>query len=241
MPPSEATDIVPRALTAAQKAHAAGWVLYALSIGWRFVAGDRTGQGTLFATGTACFIVGFVLTVYPWLRRLWGSAVAQFFHIVLHANILVVSLIFARNQVAEILRLPPQDFEVAVGTIGLLTYVVTWWFVIVAIANLVGMITLGIGFLPSERDRLSQMWLFGNAIGAFAFAIAAAYALQGGIDNRTLLNPLVEWAAYWGDYHRVDAYPGVPPGARVRLHENGVVSVASVVDGRVVIRVTRMQ
>ncbi|WP_133817997.1 hypothetical protein [Tahibacter aquaticus] len=83
-------------LTYAQRAHAAGWILVLHSIVLRLAMGRSSAASDyLMASGAACFIVGFVVTVWPWLRGGWGSTVAQFFHIVLHAIILVISVIVA--------------------------------------------------------------------------------------------------------------------------------------------------
>lgn len=227
-----------RTLTMSQWIHATGWGLFGIGL---FGGARWPGYwSTVFMMlSGACFIAGFLTTVWPSVRARWQHPAARAAHVPAHAVILVLSILLARNEVAAVLQLPPQDFDIAVSLMSLLTYLVLWWLVIASLACVIGLTLLVKGFFSTKRG-LNQLWLLSTAAGAIAFGVTAALALQDGIDRRGVVTPLIEWTAYWGDYHRVERYPGAEGGERVRLHENGIVSVARVVDGKVLIQVKRL-
>lgn len=55
-----------------------------------------------------------------------------------------------------------------------------------------------------------------------------------------LVKPVL-WVAYYTEYHELSKYPKLKAGLRARVHENGVVSYAQIVDGEVQISIDTIQ
>ena len=83
--------------------------------------------------------------------------------------------------------------------------------------------------------------LFGHAAGALAICVFSSSVFDFANKNETSLHPLVKWVALFGDFQSAEAYPGVGAADRSRLHENGVIFVATVEENTVVIRVRKYE
>jgi hypothetical protein len=83
--------------------------------------------------------------------------------------------------------------------------------------------------------------LFGHAAGAFAICIYTSSVFEFANKNEKSLHPPVRWVALFGDFQSAENYPGVGSTERIRLHENGVISVATIENNTVVIRVRKYE
>jgi hypothetical protein len=101
---------------------------------------------------------------------------------------------------------------------------------------IVALALLLVGFVEPaiKATKRVSLWTLVHGFGAFCFGMLMMYVYDTGM--RYLANKeFVRFLAYVGDFHEASEYPQVRRGERVRLHENGVVSSAKRVNGRVVI------
>jgi hypothetical protein len=77
-------------------------------------------------------------------------------------------------------------------------------------------------------------WDMLHAFGALAVAVLLVWPFEAA--SKYLHDKeFVRLVAYAADFHEAASYPGVLPKERVRLHENGIVSSAVIVSGKVII------
>jgi hypothetical protein len=81
---------------------------------------------TVLLAGAICAI-GFGSWIFPWLRKLWRSAMGKLVLAWLHAVVVVLTLIPAYSLVAEAVELPPQDFEVTVALCAAVLFLPIAW------------------------------------------------------------------------------------------------------------------
>jgi hypothetical protein len=154
-----------------------------------------------------------------------------------------LAAILARNVVASALGLPPQDFEVSVSFVALLFYIPAWAMVVSIVVGIsafflyIAALLVGIFNRPFRETAK----LFGHAAGAFAICIYTSAVFDFANKNEESLHPLVRWVALFGDFQSTASYPRVGASERIRLHENGVISVATIEDNTVVIRVRKYE
>lgn len=84
-------------------------------------------------------------------------------------------------------------------------------------------------WLARVRDRAERYGVrgLGSFVVAGGLTLLSAFVFQA-VQSQL---PMVRWVAYWADYQDPGRYPCVtnaapPGGSRVRLHENGIISVA---------------
>lgn len=189
-----------------------------------------------------------------WLRNLF------------HLIVVFIAAIPARNAVAQAIGLPPQDFDLSVTLLVGILYIPTWFAVVgigllaVAIGQFFyGGALVGVdwlitpkpclpGFTPRPNDQLSRLiscaasgkrhveLAFGTLLIALFF-VGLFGTLTQLIVNQTTL---VRWVAYKADYQSIPKYPGISADQRVRIHENGVVSIARPVGWDVEIEVINL-
>jgi hypothetical protein len=161
--------------------------------------------------------------------------------------------------VAEVLGLPPQDFEVTVRVWTLLFYLPIWtgvFYILTLVFALFAFISAGILSLITSSSLVNifatkARWKlvldrfvfrsFGHAGGAFMFAAITAAGLTWYFSAITRLEPAIRLTAYYADYQIVPRYPGVDTTRRLRLHPNGVVSYAEKHGWDVLISVDKVQ
>jgi hypothetical protein len=202
----------------------------------------RRGNVALFVSAVS-FATAFLMWVAPKLRALWKYPMRRFALVALHATILFVAVPIARHFTAVAIGLPPQDFDITVAFVALELYPALW-----VLTLSLGAMSLSVGLLlvsmitsllssfhwtafgrannwEQRSHRLGfRAWL--HAMGATLVAVGAAM-LWGWHANLLLSQPdLIRRVAYLTDYQPAAKYPGVDAGARLRLHENGVVSYA---------------
>lgn len=226
------------------KFYAAGTLLILLSvlIGTIFPTHKPTPQ-VILLLATMAFFVGFLMWGRSGIQTTWEHPIGRGFIIILHLFVVLLSAIMARSLVAAALGLPPQNFDITVTFIAFVMYIPTWALVISCILGIIGFaISFVATFLTAMNSSASGVATT-LARGAGAFAICA-YSF-GVFDftnrNQEALYPTARWIAWLGDFHHINAYPGIKSNERVRLLENGIVSIATVENNSVAIRVRRYE
>lgn len=197
-------------------------------------------QGLQFDASFA-FALGFSIWCWPTLRKAWRNPIARVAILVLHVVVLMLATVLSRNVVAAALGLPPQDFDMTVNFLTLAMYVPVWSVVVCLLVGVFAFFLYGYGLLVGlfEEGFSKCFKLFGQAAGAFAICFFSAKTFQLAADNQELLYSAIRWTAYFADFQGAVAYPGVGAAERVRLHENGIVSTATVNGFEVSIRVRK--
>jgi hypothetical protein len=228
----------------AYKAHLAGlfFIVICMLAALAFPTLKGTHQGLLFLASLA-FAIGFSVWCWPTVKKVWEHPAGRTLIVILHLVVLLFAAILARNVVASALGLPPQDFDVSVSFIALVFYIPAWAMVVSVLVGIFAFFLYFIGLLIGAFNRpfKETAKLFGHAAGALAICIYSSSAFDFANKNEKSLHPLVRWVALFGDFQSAEAYPGVGTTDRIRLHENGVVSVATVENNTVVIRVRKYE
>jgi len=228
----------------AYQAHLVGLVFIAIFILMVliFPSFKGTHQGLLFFA-TLAFAVGFSIWCWPTVKKVWKHPVGSVLIVIPHLFVLLFSAILARNVVASALGLPPQDFDVSVSFIALLFYIPAWAMVVSIFVGIFAFFLYIIALMKGALNRpfKETAKLFGHAAGAFAICIYASAVLGFANNNEKSLHPLVRWVALFGDFQGAGNYPGVGVAERIRLHENGVISVAAIENNTVVIRTRKYE
>ena len=197
----------------------------------------------LMMIAAGCVTAGFCVWAWTKLQPLWGHPARRVITSLFHLAIGVVAIIYARHTVSRALGLPPQDFDIAVTVLSLLYYLPIWALV-VSFALSIAAFALFIAGLfstarpsPNKAEFPRPILRAGGAV--FAVAIIASVFDFG---NRVIPDvQIARWAAYVGDFQEAPNYPGIKPKERIRLHENGVISRATLDKGEVVIRFTKFE
>lgn len=199
-------------------------------------------QGLLL-TASLMFALGFSVWCKPAMQRIWENPVARLVVIVPHLLVILLAAGLARNVVSSALGLPPQDFDVTVGLLTFVFYVPIWSLIVSFVVGIVALLLylggLSIGLF--QRPFRESVKLFGQAAGALAICFYSSAIFDFAQSNQESLHPFIKWVALYGDFQTAPLYPGVGPQERVRLHENGVISSASVENNTVVVRVKRYE
>lgn len=228
----------------AYQAHLVGLVFIAIFmlVVFVFPAFKGTHQGLLLLASLA-FAIGFSIRCWPTVKKVWEHPVGSVLIVIPHLFVLLFAAILARNVVASALGLPPQDFDVSVSFIALLFYIPAWAMVVSILVGIFAFLLYVIALLIGlfNRPFKETAKLFGHAAGAFAICIYTSAVFEFANKNEKSLHPLVRWVALFGDFQSAGTYPGIGAAERIRLHENGVISVATIENNTVVIRVRKYE
>ena len=207
-----------------------------------FPAFKGTHQGLLLLASLA-FAIGFSIWCWPTAKKVWKHPVGRVLIVILHLFVLLFAAILARNVVASALGLPPQDFDVTVSFIALIFYIPAWSIVASILVGIFAFFLYVIGLLIGlfNRPFKETAKLFGHAAGALAICLYSFSVFKFANQNEKSLHPLVRWVALFGDFQSANSYPGTSTTERIRLHENGVISVATVEKNTVVIKVRKYE
>lgn len=176
--------------------------------------------------------------IFPWIRGLFHLIVAY------------CAFVLAHFSVSNATGLPPKDFDLTVTLMAGLLYVPIW-FLIVALALTLTATTQALYLLvlqiittlfnpikifDQKKPNAFNRWISKKSeeaqalnirfIGTLTLAIASASFGTIG-DWLSQQTSLVRWVAYWTDYQTIPNYPCFAKKQRVRLHENGVTSIAT--------------
>ncbi len=187
----------------------------------------------------AAYAIGFIIWSWPIVKSFWKSAIGKLVIVVSHLVILIFSTASARDLVAHSLMLPPQDFDLTVGLLALLLYIPTWGIVAsLALAILFFLLYIASLAIGAVGRPLSKPLV--HSLGVLMLFLIVMGALEKFYANEKHIIPFVRLAALFLDYHPAENYPGVRKGERVRLHENGIISVAELTESGVVISVRKL-
>lgn len=226
------------------QAHLAGLVfaLIFILVIFKFPAYKGVHQGLLMLASLA-FAIGFSIWCWPTAKMVWSHPAGRALIVILHLFVLLFSAILSKNIVASALGLPPQDFDVSVSFIALLFYIPAWSMVISILVGISAFFLYSLSLLIGifNRSFKETSVLFGHAVGALAICFYASSVFEFSVKNEKYLHPIVRWVALFGDFQSAGAYPGILPTERIRLHENGVVSSATVENNTVIISVRKYE
>lgn len=212
--------------------------------------------------GIGCFVVGFTAWCIDIYRSSWMSQIKGAVFYVFHGLVGFVSLISARALVGLAIGMPAKDFDFTVLTFGVVLYPAVLMVVIfvvlllgcalsfIAVVNASFLNSSShipiIGLHPSLQEKLNAWELARNKfvskvsskmVGALATAVVIVFLVSSAYDPLFKHPNLVRLVSYFADYQYARAYPGVEPGKKFLLHENGVVSYAEL-DGWWDVRIT---
>ncbi|WP_126226044.1 hypothetical protein [Burkholderia ambifaria] len=202
---------------------------------------------TVIAAGPLLlFMAGFLIWGVPKLLAFSRSQFGTMPVVVVSALLAPISLGFSRLFVGALLQLPAQSFDVTVALFSVL-FIPIGWGVVVGVILLLACLVLIFGTMTSAHIRpivgifaLNPAGWLARALGrveatertisnhaAGAFVVAIAILLLSGFYAATILNPTgARLAAYLFDFSLADKYPGIQPGQRIRLLDNGYVAYA---------------
>lgn len=160
--------------------------------------------------------------------------------IVSHLVILILATAYSRNLVADSLMLPPQDFDLTVSLLTLLLYIPTWGIVTAAVLAILVLLFYFASLVIGAVGKSPTKPLLHSA-GVFMLLLFVTGALDTFFAHEKRITPLVRLAALFLDYQPAENYPGVKKGERVRLHENGIISVAELTENGVVISIRQLK
>jgi len=212
-----------------------------LAMALQFSLGFKIFQQALMLLSCFGFAVGFFVWCWPYLAKVWKHPIGRAFVITIHVLVLIIATMLSRFIVASSLGLPPQDFDLTVWFIAVLCYIPAWSIVAsmlmgsaAILLQLIGLVSV---FVSRSHNRALK-W-FAHMSGALVICYTSAEAFQLVKDNEGALFPLVKWVAFLGDFQATSMYPGFSLGQRIRLHENGIVSIADLQDGVITIEVRK--
>lgn len=217
---------------------------------------------------TATFVVGFCVTTYPTARSMWKHQLGAWFRRGCHAVLFFVAFIPARTLVSSAMRLPGQDFDATVAMLAVIVYPGLWLLLLSILCLIIGLLQLlkfyiiHISTLPlidnfvkfvgrdirnerirkfifEERKITASFSLF-QWMGATFTAILLMYGFDKIGETLAKNDQIIKNIAYYTDYQIADDYPGIKKQFRYHLHENGVVSYALRVKGKIEIQIDKL-
>ncbi|WP_347554867.1 hypothetical protein [Robbsia sp. KACC 23696] len=211
--------------------------------------------GTL-SIGMVCG--AFLVRAVPTVLKIKTSFVGGAFFLLFNATFTIFGLVLAKGFISDALRLPPEDFPITT-TILVFWGVIGIWMVLgggflatvgffLPLPSFVSQIARSVAvFFESEDGRRSSSlavkarrtasWADRLGYGLFgAFFTAVALSLGGAWLLQLATPSVIRILAFAADYENAPDYPGVG-NDRIRLHNNGIVSVATCSDWNVAIQV----
>ena len=208
-----------------------------------FAPAAKLSQQALMLISSFGFAVGFSIWCWPYVTRVWANPLGKGLVTTVHVFVLLLATACARFVVASSLRLPPQDFDLTVGFIALVFYIPAWSIVMSVLLGCIGILFELIGLLSIFITKSSSgvVKCFAHMAGALAICFFSTSVYQFAMDNEKSLHPMVKWVAFFVDFQSAPLYPGINEGERIRLHENGVISVADFKNGTIEIGVRKYE
>lgn len=201
----------------------------------------KVAQQALMFLASSGFAMAFSIWCWPHITKVWANPIGRVAITVLHLLVLYFAAVYSRFVVGSALGLPPQDFDLTVSLVSLALYIPAWSIFISILLGLVAIVFEITWFfsLLAKQSFESTVKSLAHMVGALAVCYISG-SVYGFVEkNVNSLLPLVKWVAYFSDYQPAPNYPGIAVGERVRLHENGVVSVATIRNGEVSILVRK--
>jgi hypothetical protein len=240
------------------KLYAAGYLIIFAWILLHALVGNSVWLIPILLFGVALYFWGFLSWSKPVVQNILESWWGKWAFGIVHAFLLIFSLVYARIVVAKALEMPPQYFDVTIGLVALISYVpVSIGFFALVMLALGVLMFLSAFVAKSGSDFIayslrplfgSILWLerskkrlksYANktllhAFGALVALVLSALLLDGfgWISHYSM--PGIRLFAYVADFQPAGRYPGVPCNGRMRLQDNGVVAIGTVAGNDVV-------
>lgn len=192
-------------------------------------------QHALLFIASLGFAVGFSIWCWSYLVKTWAHPIGKVIITVSHLFVFLLATILARNLVSSAIGLPPQDFDLTVGFMAFAFYIPAWSIVASVLLGIFAIILELIWLISmvTELSSRSKMKVLANMFGAIAVCSYSGNIYNLVSKNEKSLYPLVKWVAFLSDFQAAPLYPGIGKDERVRLHENGIISVAKVQNNEV--------
>jgi hypothetical protein len=184
-------------------------------------------EAVLFYAAVLCFGLGISHYLKPQLTTFGQSTSGRTALNVLHAMALVIAAAFGAYIVAESTGLPSRDFPFAVSFLAVLLYPLAVVFLLSPLA-IVGF--AAIVWTLSLRSTLAGKYSvlrWGVAFGLFAIPAFLGQTLIVWYQNQERIKSTARYFVYRLDYQHASKYPGVSPNEFVVIHENGILSSAT--------------
>jgi len=201
-------------------------------------------SGLAFIT-YACLILGFMFYSKPYFARAYRSVFFRWVYKIAHAFFIVFAMAFSNIFVESALKLPPQDFFITFSFFALIFYIPVFLLGLACIFAVLMMATSVLIFwetIRTQTENIFRLFLINikNRVadnklnifchfGALLFIFATLnFGSSFVFENSNKMIPFARSYAYQFDYHTVDTqfYPCIKKSERIRLHENGLISVA---------------
>lgn len=242
--------------------------IYAISVFLFVVASLFLFLTTYFTIANATFLVsffgfsiGFIVWIWPIVVKIWAHPIGKALILALNAIVLLVAAAFSSSVVAHALGLPPKDYSLTVGFVSIVLYPPVWILVIAFFAGALTVIFEVFGLLVMIVSPILETWtlingphmamwlknrfppskIFLNMAGAFFLCLFAAFFFSLSMSAISLAEPTVRRIAFFADYHTASNYPNMKKDQHCILHENGIVSIANIENGKVKIEVKKYE
>ena len=224
----------------ANRFYTVGNIFVALSVLLSFVS-PPVLLNTTILIASICFAVGVLLEYKSNLMKVWKNHVTRVLLYIVHLLIGVLVVARAREMVSLSLGLPAQDFDLTVSFVALLFYIPVWGLCVTVMLGMV-LLLLPIFWIlvSSYRDNITYKNIV-RFIGVMAVMFFSSRVADVLDNKKPLLFGVIRYVAYYADYQPTYRYPDVQMGERIILHENGVISSASIDGSDVDIKIRRFQ
>jgi hypothetical protein len=192
----------------------------------------------LSVAGLAGCGFAFILFWTPKLKSIVAKPYMKYLSAVLHAIFFALAAALASNAVANAIGFPPHDFGFTLSLCTLLFYPLVWLLSITLVLGVSALIfqILGILKMMARRKFGNEFASFRHMFGALGVILLLGFATEYVLPSEKSVSAGIKLFAYFSDYQILPGYPGLPKGERIRLHENGVFSMAKLYEkGQVVI------
>lgn len=193
--------------------------------------------------GLAAFLIGgsaFCYATYGQIKDMLKVSGYRHAFVIYHIVILFISVIPVRGWVTLATGMPGADYSTTCYLLPVLIYPLFWactFLLFLAALMMIFNFQSGSNVMRCHQDSArQQLGVLGRFVGAFSmvFGILFIFASYGTL---MLGSPTVKWIAYVCDYHHINRYPGIDQRKPALLHENGVVSYATIDHWSVIITV----
>jgi hypothetical protein len=183
----------------------------------------------------AAFAIGFILNFSPYLAKIWSHTIGKTMVIVANLFALILIAATARHFVSMALGLPAQDFDLTVSFVSLVLFIPVW-----SALSAVILLTLLLIFelkvflkIINRSPAVDVFKALAHFAGAGVTCWMAITIFEFTLNHEQDFYQPIRWLAYYFDYQPAQKYPRVLNNERVRLHENGVISVATSNNGKI--------
>ncbi|QCD44205.1 hypothetical protein [Campylobacter mucosalis] len=226
--------------------YVAGLIIIVISAIFNFYYPSNKNFILLAFIGLICFGVGSFIWTLPYLIKIWkwGFGAGKVVIFILNLILYHISTILAQNLVADEIGYPVKDYPITIEILSTLLYVFLAILLIVficGISMLIAFIVMMVAdfiidvankiLIQNKIKNIKQLY-FARILGIALICLMLHHF------NHSFFNEirfLTRYIAYIADYQTINNYPYAIQNKRMILHENAVVSFATIEDGKVII------